>query len=542
MAINKTTIETKNKIKANSVIALPNRPQIPAEQLKQAFVKPIVDTSNSMIQELDRIVEETNAELEQVQVDITNAIDEHNTNTEATHLDIRQEITDLENDLQEQIDGLDATLQNHVSRIGELELFAENLETNITEEIEGALDNKADLVDGKVPLEQLPDVEDVLTGDITSHNHATEIGNHNTSETAHSDIRQAITNIQTIIATIDGETDADSVINKLHEIVALLNGYAEGTTLADLLSGKVDKIDGKGLTKNELTDVLLEAYNAAYTHSQSDHAPTNAQANVIEGVQVNGVDLSVANKKVNVTVPTIPDISLNDNQATAGKYISKIEVDATDEHKLVITKADLPTVPTKTSDLENNSGFITSGDLPTLATVATSGSYTDLSDKPTIPTIPNISIIGGAAESGKYISQVAVDATDKHKLNITKENLPTLRPTVELEVASLTTLTEAEKLAIKNTLSSLIVDDKIDGTKFDDIVLVTTNDLIRLHYSSIDYYVANPQITVIFETQSAKYILNVPVEEYGYSTLTSTSTYTKTEIDAMFDNLLGGSY
>lgn len=99
MAINKTTTETKNKIKANSVIALPNRPQIPAEQLKQAFVKPIVDTTNSMIQELDRIVEETNAELE----------------------------------------GIDNTLQNHVSRIGELELFAETLETNITEEIEGAL-------------------------------------------------------------------------------------------------------------------------------------------------------------------------------------------------------------------------------------------------------------------------------------------------------------------------------------------------------------------------------------------------------------------
>ena len=44
-------------------------------------------------------------------------------------------------------------------------------------------------------------------------------------------------------------------------------------------------------------------------------------------------------------VPTIPDISLNDNQATAGKYISKIE-DTTDKHKLNITKENLPTIPT----------------------------------------------------------------------------------------------------------------------------------------------------------------------------------------------------
>ena len=85
-------------------------------------------------------------------------------------------------------------------------------------------------------------------------------------------------------------------------------------------------------------------------------------------------------------------------------------------------------------------------------------------------------------------------------------------------------------MAIKNTLYSLIVDDKIDRTKFDDIVLVTTNDLIRLHYSSIDYYVENPQITVIFETQIAKYMLHVPVNEYTYSTLTSTKAVSSTTI------------
>lgn len=51
-----------------------------------------------------------------------------------------------------------------------------------------------------------------------------------------------------------------------------------------------------------------------------------------------------------------------------------------------------PTIPTKTSDLQNDSGFITSvswNDIlskPTFATVATSGDYNDLLNKPTIPT------------------------------------------------------------------------------------------------------------------------------------------------------------
>lgn len=43
-----------------------------------------------------------------------------------------------------------------------------------------------------------------------------------------------------------------------------------------------------------------------------------------------------------------------------------------------------PSIPTKTSDLTNDSNFVVSSDL---ATVATSGSYNDLSNKPTIPTV-----------------------------------------------------------------------------------------------------------------------------------------------------------
>jgi hypothetical protein len=117
------------------------------------------------------------------------------------------------------------------------------------------------------------------------------------------------------------------------------------------------------------------------------------------------------------------------------------------------------------------------------------------------------------------------ESVDKVTIHLIKgSSVPDPKPTIELEVASLTTLTESEKQTIKNQLSSLIVDDKIDGTKFDDIVLVTTNELIRLHYSSIDYYVANPQITVIFETQDTKYRLHVPLIDYTYSTLTSTTT------------------
>ena len=45
----------------------------------------------------------------------------------------------------------------------------------------------------------------------------------------------------------------------------------------------------------------------AYDHSQSDHAPSNAQENVIETIKVNGTALSPDSKSVNISVPSVND-------------------------------------------------------------------------------------------------------------------------------------------------------------------------------------------------------------------------------------------
>ena len=55
----------------------------------------------------------------------------------------------------------------------------------------------------------------------------------------------------------------------------------------------------KHITSTERTN-----WNAAKTHADSAHAPSNAQANVIETVKVNGTALTPNSKSVNVTVPT----------------------------------------------------------------------------------------------------------------------------------------------------------------------------------------------------------------------------------------------
>lgn len=92
------------------------------------------------------------------------------------------------------------------------------------------------------------------------------------------------------------------------------------------LGAKVDKVDGKGLSTNDLTSALKSNYDKAYTHSTSTHAPSNAQANVIETVKVNDTALTPSSKAVNI------DLS---------------------------SYAKTTSIPTKTSQLTNDSSFTT---------------------------------------------------------------------------------------------------------------------------------------------------------------------------------------
>ena len=89
---------------------------------------------------------------------------------------------------------------------------------------------------------------------------------------------------------------------------------------------------------------------------------TNDYEELINKPEINGVELS-------------GDKSLSD----LGIIIPTATSDLTNDSGF-ITEAD---VPTKTSDLTNDSGFLTSSDV---SAVAISGDYDDLTNKPTIPT------------------------------------------------------------------------------------------------------------------------------------------------------------
>ena len=100
----------------------------------------------------------------------------------------------------------------------------------------------------------------------------------------------------------------------------------EASRVDGLLANKVDKVEGKGLSTNDLTNELKANYDAAYAHSQVAHAPADAQANVIESVKVNGAALTITDKAVDITMPTkVSDLTNDAGYLVASDIANKAD-------------------------------------------------------------------------------------------------------------------------------------------------------------------------------------------------------------------------
>lgn len=143
------------------------------------------------------------------------------------------------------------------------------------------------------------------------------------------------------------------------------------------LNTKVDKVTGKGLSTNDLTNELKQTYDETVTKVDQIIAE-GGEPNVIETVKVNGTALTPdAEKAVNIDLsgyakttdlPTKVSDLTNDGDGTTGSKfateayvntnggkIDKIKVNGTEQ--TITNKAVDITVPTKTSDLTNDSNF-----------------------------------------------------------------------------------------------------------------------------------------------------------------------------------------
>lgn len=139
----------------------------------------------------------------------------------------------------------------------------------------------------------------------------------------------------------------------------------------------------------------MAEYNSTYTGEIVDATISAVLAGKagLQGVSVNGSELTPdTNNKVSFNLPTVlqttgtstTDIMSQNSVTTA--LSNKVDSSSLASVATSGSYSDLlnkPTIPSKTSQLTNDSNFVSSGNL---AMVAISGSYTDLSNTPTIPT------------------------------------------------------------------------------------------------------------------------------------------------------------
>lgn len=141
--------------------------------------------------------------------------------------------------------------------------------------------------------------------------------------------------------------------------------------------------------------IFLSEYQSIFTGSLVDatlSAVIDGQAG-IQGVSVNGTELTPdSNNKVGLSVPNILQTTGSSTTDTMSQNSITVSLGGkanTSDLSSVATSgsyndlSNKPNIPTKTSQLTNDSDFVVSSNL---ASVASSGSYTDLSNKPTIPT------------------------------------------------------------------------------------------------------------------------------------------------------------
>ncbi|MBR3697616.1 MAG: hypothetical protein IKM97_05095 [Clostridia bacterium] len=121
----------------------------------------------------------------------------------------------------------------------------------------------------------------------------------------------------------DEETEhtvIDTIIDEINSTKRnLLNNYYNKTTMNGLLNGKVDKETGKGLSENDFSNDYK---------NKVDSIEENADVNLIESISVNNATQQIdQNKNVNITVPTKTSDLENDDNVVKDPNYQHITID-----------------------------------------------------------------------------------------------------------------------------------------------------------------------------------------------------------------------
>lgn len=123
---------------------------------------------------------------------------------------------------------------------------------------------------------------------------------------------------------------APETLNTLNELAAALGDDPNfATTMATELGNKATKteLNTHASSNIHITSTERTNWNAAKTHADSSHAPSNAERNIIVGIQKNGADVTVdsTTRKVNITVPTKTSELTNNSDFATNTSVASVK-------------------------------------------------------------------------------------------------------------------------------------------------------------------------------------------------------------------------
>ena len=251
-----------------------------------------------------------------------------------------------------------------------------------------------------------------------------------------------------LVITFNTDAGKEDITIPLSEIFDPDNYYNKGA-VDDLLNNKVDKVEGKQLSTEDYTTA---------EKTKLAGVETGAQVNVIEGVSVNGSPLTPENKTVNVEIPEQQQADWGEDNSSKPSYIknkptpisikagSGISIVDENDDIVISTEVDASTKADKVSGatdghfagLDANGNLTDSGSKAadfataaqgalaetavqpgTLATVATTGDYDDLSNKPDLDVYATKTELAGKVDKveGKQLSTEDYTTAEKTKLS-----------------------------------------------------------------------------------------------------------------------------
>ena len=222
----------------------------------------------------------------------------------------------------------------------------------------------------------------------------------------------------------------DSVNKKI--ILTLQNGNTIDIPVGDLISGLQTEITPTNMLSADLVD------DTSTTHKFTTAADISKLAGIEAGAEVNvqsdwnqtttTADDYIKNKPTNVSaftndagyitsasLPTKTSDLVNDGADNTSTYVEADELATVATSGSYNDLLNKPTIPAAqvNSDWNASSGVSEILNKPNLAAVATSGSYNDLSNKPTIPTVNNatLTIQKNGADIQTFTANQATNAT-----------------------------------------------------------------------------------------------------------------------------------